>query len=240
MLDPNAIPVTLFEGGQQGDRRSHARLEIDDWSPQLRGRTVRFTGDVERASRSLDREIVRCRISFGSSHAESGDPAVDDSRVDGFESVPCEIELLCAPKTHVLDDDIRSSGESVHDRCGFGSSKVDGDAHLGAIQSEVRHAQPVEFRRAAPGGVLTEPSRPLDLDDRGAQIGEEHGRERPCHGAAEVEYRDSGQRTFCHLILPSVESHPVVKAQWREVMRQCSLIRWRRSRPAGCTSGGRH
>ena len=105
---------------------------------------------------------------------------------------------LQGPRSEVLDDHIGLRQKPMQEVTIGGRPQVSRDTELVAIDGEVVRALPpvVERRPPAPG-VVTLPG-PFDLDDIGAEVSEDHCRERSGEDARQIEYFDS-RKGKCHL-----------------------------------------
>ncbi len=95
------------------------------------------------------------------------------------------------PGPEVLDDDIGLCQKPMQEVTIGGGPQVSRDAELVAIDGEVVRALPpvVERRPPAPG-IVTLPG-PLDLDEIGAEVSEDHRRERSGEHAGQIQHFDS-------------------------------------------------
>ena len=130
----------------------------------------------------------------GASERVAADGRVDERRPLGDERLATEAEPLRAAGQEVLDDDVGAQRESPHDVLAAGIAQVDRDAALAAVHAhEVRRLAAREGR--APGAGLVALAGPLDLDDLGAEVGQQHRAVRPRQHAGQVEDADAGERT---------------------------------------------
>ena len=73
------------------------------------------------------------RAESGPFGAVAGGRAVHEHRVDGVERVVVDFEALGDALAKVLDEDVGSLDQLVHDLAPFGGLEVDGDAALVAV-----------------------------------------------------------------------------------------------------------
>jgi hypothetical protein len=95
-----------------------------------------------------------------------------------------------------VDQQIGGIGEAVEHGSARIGPEVEHAAALVAVDAREVGASPigrVAPPRWSPPSRLVAAGR-LKLDDVGAQVGEEHGRERPRQHAADIEHADAGER----------------------------------------------
>ncbi len=114
------------------------------------------------------------------------------------------VVAVAHPRQHagseVLDDDVGLLGDPVEDLLRFRRLEVDRERALVAVPGEevgaLRAADPAVVE--GHGAEQVALSRPLDLDDVGAHVGEQLRRERPLQQVAEIEDGDVGEGFLGH------------------------------------------
>ena len=123
---------------------------------------------------------------------------MDEQRVQFSERRFAEPEALETARPKVLDEDVRTGQEPPQDRCTLCLAKVEPDAPLRSVHSQVIRSGPGAFR------LVADPRRPpaarrvalgrLDLHDVGAEIGEEHRAVGPGEDGGTVDDTQAGER----------------------------------------------
>src|SRR2546422_7270772 len=143
----------------------------------------RLTGEGHDAAHPLrDRVVARApRVRPGLT--EAGDGCVDDGRVCGAHRLVAEAQPLGDPGEEVLDDDVRAPRELEREAGALRVLEVDRDPPLVPVDRGERGAHAV----TAPRAQVVAPTRALDLDDVGAEVGHERRAVRPGDDPREVE-----------------------------------------------------
>ncbi len=124
--------------------------------------------------------------------AEARQAQQDQARIDGGQRVVAEAPFFQRAGAKILDDDVGIAGEPAHDLLAFGDAQVRGDRFLVArldVPPERRalvQQPPLPQRIAAVGR--------FDLDDLGAELGQDLARERARDQLTELEDLEPGQR----------------------------------------------
>ena len=101
----------------------------------------------------------------------------------------------------VLDEDVGAGGQLPDDGRPLGGLEVDGEAALSAVGGgEVVPEPAVEVR--GPGPAVVAGAHPLDLDDLGALVGEDHCAVGRGHGHAHLDHLQPRERSGHGLIVP--------------------------------------
>jgi hypothetical protein len=147
---------------------------------------IGVAGDAHQATHGLHHQVVTSAFSVGPILAKTGDGAIDQPRVDGFETVVVQPILLEAADLEVLHHHIGLCSHFAQQGLPFWVRHVDGDAALIAVASgEVagltRVVAHVIFQkwRAPVAGVVTG-HWALDLDHISAQVGQHLRGPRAC------------------------------------------------------------
>jgi hypothetical protein len=114
---------------------------------------------------------------------------VDEPRVARRELIVAAAEPLHRARPVILQHDIGVSHQAMDHRLSFGSLEIDREAALVAVEGrEEAGAKPAEPARVIALG------RRLDLDDVGAQLGENEPGGRPHDRVAELQNLEAGER----------------------------------------------
>ena len=118
----------------------------------------------------------------------------DEPGIVSHERVPAQVEPVDRTGSEVLDDDIRLADEAMHEVTTSLGLEVDGEAALVPVDGEEVGADAVCRPRWAPGAQIVARARPLDLDDVGAEVAQDHRSEGARKDPRQVEDPDSVQR----------------------------------------------
>ncbi len=174
-----------LDGRQNGAAGVDAGEHVDQRHPHAHraaaGLAVRVPGDAHHAAHGLDHEVVTGTLGVGAVLAETGDRAVNQARVDGFEARVIEAVLLQAADLEVLHQHIALCGHFEDQRLAFGLRHVKRDGALVAVAG----GEVGGLKRVVSLGILEERRPPvarvvaragaLDLDHIGAQVGQHLG-----------------------------------------------------------------
>ena len=115
--------------------------------------------------------------------APPGHPPVHQLRVAGEAGVGADAEAFHHARAEALEQRVGPFDEVEQGRHAVGVLEIDGDAAPAALHQVGRH----------PAGAPDD-LRPLDAHDLGAEVGEEHGRERARPDAGELDDPVAGER----------------------------------------------
>ena len=122
-------------------------------------------------------------------------------RIDRLQAFVIEPEALQRAGLEILQNDVGSRGDGAHDLLPFGLVEIERDRALAAVDRKVvaglagRLAGFVLEKRRPPRARVVAHAGALDLDDVGAEIGQNLTGPRPCHDPAQIEHADVRQRT---------------------------------------------
>ena len=124
--------------------------------------------------------------------AVTGQPGINEARVELFEARIIDAEASRHRGPEILDQHIGALDHAVQDRQPLLLLQIEGNGALTAIGPE----KEASLTRQA-GGELAEhvALRRLDLDDVGAEIGEQGAAIGTGEVAAEIEHRDAAERS---------------------------------------------
>ena len=166
MADSRALPVSpMFERLHSGGLPASQRAVLPFGARQGGGRLV---GAGQRGPRPL---LVAPRV------------AVHEPGEAGRQRLVVEAQPCGGARPPVGGDDVGAVEEPVEDRAALGVLEVQGDAALAPVGAEAHVG-------AGPVRVVQR----VDLDDVGAQVGEDPPGEGAGDAEAEVDHADAGQR----------------------------------------------
>src|SRR6185369_13458957 len=118
--------------------------------------------------------------------AEAGDRAVHELGVQRLDVVVTHAALFQRAGTKILYDDVRAGGELKKNLPRLVFTNIERDAFFIAVEAaEIRGVKIV-----APAAERIALPRLLDLDDVGAEVGEQQRGERSGHIARDLDYAD--------------------------------------------------
>lgn len=147
---------------------------------------------MHEAGDGLEDEIVAGAVTVRAGLAEAGDRGIDEARVGGTEGLRADAESLGDAGTEIFNDYIGLCGDALGEFAVRSEFQIENGAFLIAVQPQEVGAYAVEEGRTpAPGFVA---AWLFDLDDAGAEIGQEHGAHGARDGAGEIEDLDTLER----------------------------------------------
>ncbi len=147
-----------------------------------------MAGEGHEAAHALGDGVVAGALGMRPCLTEAGDRDVHHGRIDRAHRLVAQPELGRHPGQEVLHHDVRPLGQLEGDLGALGPLKVEGDAPLVPVDGGERRAHAV---LAAENAQVVAERRPLDLDDVGAEVGEEGGAVRSRDHPREVEDADA-------------------------------------------------
>src|SRR5437867_4436450 len=142
------------------------------------------------ASRRAEPRALAARR-VGARHAEAGDRAVDEPRIDGAQGLVRHAEPARHARAIVLHEDVGGLHEPADDLHALRALEIHRDAALVAVHGQEGSAVAVLAGGAA-AHVLA--AGRLHLDDVGAHVGEVHRAERRRHRLRHVDHADAFER----------------------------------------------
>ena len=124
--------------------------------------------------------------------AERGERAVHEPRLLGRERRVIEPEAFHQAGTEVLHDHVAREREPARDRASILGPEVDHDRALVPVERE-EVGRVLADERRSPATRVVPGAGSLDLHDVGAEVAEQHRRERARQDAGEVRHSDPGE-----------------------------------------------
>jgi hypothetical protein len=177
-------------------RREQAGDDVDERHADLLWVALGLAGDAHQPADRLHEQVVARERAAGAA-AEPREGAVHEPRVRGGELLVAESRALHHAGAEVLDHDVRSLGERAGSAARLWLGEVEDEALLVPVDREEVRRRPRRVVRRTPAPRLVAGLRALDLRHPGAEVAEQHRRERPREDAREVDDVDPLQRT-CH------------------------------------------
>ena len=164
-----AGPEPVDERGVRRAEREERGGEVRHRAADLGGRAPGRPGEGHDAAHPLRDRVVARAPRVRSRLAEAGDGHVDDRRVRSAHRGVADAQPVGDAREEVLDDDVRAPRELEHEPGTLGVLEVHRDPALVPVDRGERGAHAV----TAPCAQVVAPSRALDLDGVGAEVGHE-------------------------------------------------------------------
>ena len=190
--------------GEDRHGRIHAGHEIGDRHARLlrtaAWQVIAFAGDAHESAHALDDEVVAGAIGVRTVLPEAGDRCVDEARIQRGDAREVESVFRETAHLEVFDEHVGRKRQLADDALALGFGEIDRHRKLAAVARKVIG----RLRRVASVGVLEKRRTPcarvvaragtLDLDDGGAQVGEQLRAPGAGEHAGQVEDGEVGER----------------------------------------------
>ncbi len=191
--------LALGERGEDADRGIDAGENIGDRHPRALRLAVGRSRQLHDAAHALGHEVVARARGVGPGLAEAGDGAVDQARVVLGQALVVEAEFGEPADLEILDQHVGASRELADDAASILALEIQLDRALAAVGGvEIGSPEMAAVGRLHKGGApaagVVARALALDLDDVGAEIGENLPCPGPRQDAGKLEHTYSGQR----------------------------------------------
>lgn len=133
---------------------------------------------------------------IGAGLPETGDGAVDDARVGVADGLVTQAQTGGGAGPPVLDHDLGLRGQAARHGETVEGLEIDDDAALVAVDGH--EGRRLTGQMGSARAHLVAVTGPLDLDDIGAEVAEEHGAVRPGELTGEIENTQAVERAGSH------------------------------------------
>ena len=175
------------EGGEA------ARADVGDGHAHLGRRPAGKAGNRHQAAHPLGHEVEAAPVAIRAGAAEPGDAGIHQPGIDLRQRLVAQTQAVHDAGPEVLRHDVRRLRHAPEHRLALVRAQVQGDAALVAVQRQEAAGDVVgQARTHAPRVVAG--AGPLDLDDVGAHVGQQHGAHGAGHDLRQVQHFDAGQR----------------------------------------------
>ena len=182
----------------------HARRNIRDGDRHAMRWPVLRARHAHQSRHALGNEVEAAALAIGAGLAEAGDGGVDQARVAGRQRRPPETQPLERAGPEILDQDVGAIDQLQQLGLAGLGLEVDDDRALVAVPDHEGRAFAAHEGRHATRIVAA--VGPLDLDDVGAVVGQQHRAVGARQMARQVHDREPLQRTrLRHWFFPDVE-----------------------------------
>ena len=176
---------------QDADGQVHAAQHVAHGAAHTGGLAARVAGDAHQAAHRLGDDIVSGALGVGPVAAEAGHRRINDARVDLFQLVIAQAQLVHNAGAIVLHHNVRLFDQLLEQLLALRRLQIQGNALLVAVHVGIVHAGAVFDGAHGPGVVPL--AGDLDLDDVGAEIRQHHRAVRSGQDPGEVQDRDISQ-----------------------------------------------
>ncbi len=167
-----AAALALEQGGDDAERRPHARPHVDQRRADAHARPPRLARHADEAAGRLHERVVT-RLGRERPDVPVGaDRAVDEALVASAQRVGAEAHALREPGPKALEEHVRAVDEAQDGVPAALVAQRDGERALARVHGQEHRALAVPEGRA-PRTCVVPGVRPLDLDHVGAERGED-------------------------------------------------------------------
>ncbi len=167
-----AAALALEQGGDDAERRPHARPHVDQRRADAHARPPRLARHADEAAGRLHERVVARLGRERPDVPVSADRAVDETWVASAQRVGAEAHASREPGPEALEEHVRAVGEAEDGVPAALVAQRDGERALARVHGQEHRALAVPERRA-PRTCVVPGVRPLDLDHVGAERGED-------------------------------------------------------------------
>ena len=202
----DAVAARGVDAGEQGDRGDEPAAVVHERQARLLRRAAGLPGERHPAAERLQHVVVAGLAGARTGHAEAGQRAADDPRVDvGQVGVP-DAELRRDVAAQVGVDGVGAADQVVEHLAPGVGPDVEQHRRLVLVERlEEQRVAVLRVRRDVAPDVAAR-RRVLDLDDLGPELGEVHRPERP--GAVLLERDDPDVLERLHLLVLQATAGP--------------------------------
>src|SRR5687768_8554279 len=179
-VDERALPrcIAAAQGRERCDDGIDAREDVGERDADLLRLAIRQSRQVHDAAEALDHEIVAGPARIGAVLAEAADRAVDQAWTGRTQALLVEAVALQSSDLEILDEDIGARSEALDETAVALVGKVRRHRTLAPVAAMKvggrKRAAVLSFNEGrSPGAGVVAALRMLDLDDVGAEIGED-------------------------------------------------------------------
>ena len=189
---PRPVLRRCFQRHQRADDAIQCGQRVADRDAGARRRAIGRAGDVAQSAHRLADDAEARAFAIRAGLPVAGNADHDHAGIDGGEGFVGEAPVLERAGAEVLDHDVRAFHQRARDRLAVRLPQVDGDRslvarlHVPPQRRAVLHVAPIAQRVAGAGR--------LELDDVGAELGQDLGAERACDQRAQFHDRQARER----------------------------------------------
>ena len=166
----------------------------------LRRRAAGEPGDTHQPAHPLGHQVEPAPIAVRPAPAKTRDAGVDESRVDLRQLIVTQPQPVHHPRTEVLRHNVRRLHHATKHTLALIRAQIQRNAPLVSVQRQKAGGEPVLIPTPHAPRVVPA-ARPLDLDNVGAHIGQQHRAHRPRHNLRQIQHLHPHQRPGRKLLL---------------------------------------
>ena len=163
--------VAVMQRGQRADRRVQRGIAVDDRGGGAERLPDRLAGQGHQPAHRLAQRIEGRAVAIGAVLAEARDRAEDDVRLQLAQPFVAEAHLVHDPGAEILQDDVGGLDQRGEDLLAALVAQIEAEAFLAAVVDREIDALAAHQRRRLAGFLA---AQLFDLDDLGAEVGEDH------------------------------------------------------------------
>jgi hypothetical protein len=186
-------PLAAEQCGQHGLCGVHAGHHVHHGHAELQRGHAGITIQRHQARFALDDQVVPGALGLGATGVVTGDGAVNQVGLEGFELFVAQAQLFGATGLEVVDDHVELREQLLHDAQRLGALQVQRDGPLVAVHTVVIGGLGLADSDAPVSCVVT-PAGVLHLDDLGPKVGQHLAAQRPGKHARQVQHPHARQR----------------------------------------------
>ncbi len=184
--------VAVAQGGEGADRRMQRGVAVDQRGGGAERLADRRAGQAHQPAHRLAERVEGGALAIGAVLAEAGDRGQDDVRLQLAQPVVAEPHLRHRPGTEVFEHDIGARHQRGEDLLAARGPQVEAEALLAAVVDREIDAL-AAHQRLRLARLLA--AQLLDLDDLGAEVGEDHAAARAGLVPRQLEDPNAVQRS---------------------------------------------
>src|SRR5262249_46729324 len=173
-VDAVARALALEQRAQDAERQQRRAVLVDDRGADRGRRLIGAARDRGQAGHAFHEQILPRPVGVAAGLAVTGRRDVDQPRVDRFRRLPVETVARHDTGAEILDEHVGALDEPPRDGTAVRMLEVEGETALVAMREQEEDAHAVlEEIGPRPVALPQAAARRLDLDDVGAEVGEE-------------------------------------------------------------------
>jgi hypothetical protein len=166
-----ARPLAMAERGQRADGGAQRGVPVDHGRRGADGLALELAGQRHEAAHRLTERVERGPVRVGAVLSETRDRRQDDGGIERAPALVVEAHRAHDAGAEVLEHDVGFLHERREDFLAQRVPQIDAHALLAAVVDGEVDALAADHRRMLAGLLVADR---LDLDDLGAQVGQQH------------------------------------------------------------------
>ncbi len=184
-----------MQGRQHADRRMQRGVAVDDRGGGAERAADRRAGQVHQPAHRLAQRVKGRAVAIGAVLAKTRHRAQNDIGLYFAQPVIAKAHLVHDAGAEILQHDVGGLDQLREHLLAAGVAQVEAEALLAAVVDREIDALPAHQRRRLAGFLA---AQFLDLDDFGAEVGEDHAAARPGLVARQLQDPDPVESSAHH------------------------------------------